>query len=321
MGCMIHKLYQQRPDLFVIFQTDEWNRASAQRIQNNFQEIANCLSYMLGMKKPLCEVQIVKENSKRFKGRYVHETHILQIEHKIAVDKLKPPYYDKGVPISSPLSHKDAFEVFIHEFRHAIQEYEKEFVHPYTPSERTKLLWYNDEHMQNTEVNMYFCGGDKYADALHCIQPVERDAYMFAATLCQQFNDVMHKAYPDDLAFIMHEDYSNFTENVEKATILFNTQMPFEAIDDVLRSLNGDIPLNTLNTIMLEKVLETQSKTKMRQISERSSQAIKQISDRFLDGVAKAFPFDLRPVHEQKQSQDISTDWNVRTDRDERGRE
>ena len=90
---------------------------------------------------------------------------------------------------------------------------------------------------------------------------------------------------------------------------VFRTTTPFRDIDDIVRKINHVKPHNALNTRMLVAVARSQLK------------GWKQRQQEWRDRRDSKFPFDMRPVHEQKQSQNINTDWNVRANRDERGRE
>lgn len=293
---MIKSLYDERPDLFTIFQSNNWERASTDTIKKNFQEMINELSRIYGASVPLCNVEIVKSNLGHFKGEYVHESHTLRLEHNLVVDKLKPPYYINGTAMHSPLTNKDAFETFIHEFRHAIQQYEKQTTYIKEPNDFTKLLLLNDEHKQNTKIKAYFKGGNMLADALYFIQPSERDAFLFASQMCQQFNGIMHSVFPEDLAFVVNDDFSNFQENVKAASQFFHTSTPFEDIDDILRHINGIEPLKPLNQEMWEAVQKTQSKSLKQQVMERFSYDATPVSNETNINVPTSKHFE--PSHE-----------------------
>ena len=307
---MIESVLNTSPELFDIFQKEIWDKkTNVQDLQDALQNIVNAWMSVCDMPMDACQVEIIQFHDDSKKGEFSHRDNKLYLEYEMVINKLGIPYYSDGVPWSNPLSNKETIETLAHEFRHAMQNYFRTHSEQCFDKEYIENVMLNTESQQNSWVNAYFHNKGEVSALLYHLQFVERDAFLFADNFCRKFNEMMRVRYPEDLSFCMHDNFSNFQENVDNAKKVFRTTTPFRDIDDIVRKINHVKPHNALNTRMLVAVARSQLK------------GWKQRQQEWRDRKDSKFPFDMRPVHEQKQSQNISTDWNVRANRDERGRE
>lgn len=259
---MIKNLIDANIELFTIFKTEEWDRCQDPNIiAKTFQLIADLLvQKYYGTDIPnLCTVKVQKLHSPSKKGEFDPETNTLYIEHELSVNKLRVPYYYNGNPVTNYTSNIDSMEVFLHELRHAMQHYER--THQISNPQVPIITAINYESGQNEFHYAYFSITNSPAhDTLYYIQPTERDAFLFAEQTVDDFINAMNQKYPEDLAFRKYKKYSPFQDAINNAIIYFDTQTPFEDIDNIVRHINGIEPSKPLNKEMWQAVQDSQKK-------------------------------------------------------------
>lgn len=258
------------------FQTNTWPFVPEDKKEQIMQFIVDYMANQMGLPS-ICKVKIKEFHDGAKKGEFDHKSKELGIERELAVNCLKPPYRKGEISFSNLLAHKEVFEILMHEFCHAIQEYAKEHPEQFCNFKYYHLLHLNHEHCQNIKLNAYFLPVDKNIQSmlLYAIQPVERDACIFADRVSREFNDKMHDLFPDDLAFHEHDSFSAFQESMDNAKRRFKTTTPFEDINDIIRHINGVDTLNPLNEIMYQAVIDTQTKSFKQQLAEFFSTIVK----------------------------------------------
>lgn len=247
-------------------QIDNWRRLSLAQKEETLQYIVDYKAHQLGLPS-ICKVVIRNLNDSSKKGIFNKKTDELIINSKLAIDCLSTPYrtIDNHV-----LANKDVFEVLMHEFEHALQKHAIEIISNHGFDMSVFKLNYHDGN--DSKLHSLFCVNKsdiELSTLLYKLQPVERDAFMFAKKECESFNQNMHNLFPNDLAFEYNDDFSMFEDSIDEAINKFQTQTPFEDIDDIIRHINGIEPLKPLNQKMWEAVQKTQTKSLMQQLSER----------------------------------------------------
>ena len=269
------------------FKMETWRSLSLSEKEKLMQWIVDYKAAQFGLPS-LCTVKIKNIKDGAHGGKFFHKTHELYIEKRLAEELLKPPYNKKH---SNVLANKETFEVLMHEFCHALQQYVIEHPELYGEHEYYQLLVMNREDKQNNKLFAYFslyCGDDpekrELSSLLYTLQLSERDAMKFADDESKDFNVIMHTFFPDDPAFHFHDSFSQFYKRVEEAKDEFNTNHPFEDIDDIIRNINGVPTLNPLNKIMCQAVIKTQSKSFGERLIESLSLSHENISDMEMNG-------------------------------------
>ena len=260
---MIKQLIKTCPELFVKFPINEWNSCKdANELTAMFQTIADSLSKLYyGENTPsFCTIEICKLNSPTKKGEFDPNTNRLLLEYELFVNKLKIPYYSQsGAPIEHYVSNKECLDVFLHEYRHAMQHYER--THETNKHFISDAALLNFEHNQNKNLNAYFrMTQSRVSDILYHLQPAERDAFIYAQSTLNDLVNEMAKLYSEDLTFKNYSSTSQFDINVKISCDVFNTQTPFEDIDDIIRHINGIEPSKPLNEEMWQAVQDSQKK-------------------------------------------------------------
>ena len=256
---MMEKLIKDNLPLFQTFTNKLWNDfTNVDDIEKTLQSIINKIAESFNFPDVSCQIKIKSFKDPKTKGLFDSKTKTLFLEHDLFVKKLKSPYYYNDRPIINTLANKECFEVLMHEFCHALQDY-------YTEQQlfdKQNILILNKERSQNKEYYAYFNINVKNPKSalLYILQPLERDAFLFADDLSNKFNNVMRVLFPHDLSFSQHDRFSDFWFNTKLAEKVFNTQTPFDDIDDIIRHINGIEPLKPLNEEMWKAVQDSQKK-------------------------------------------------------------
>lgn len=259
---MIKTIFQRNPNLLTIFETSCWNSTKdVKTIENTLSKLASEIYCEYGITSNIPNIQITRQNNRMNKGSFIVNTNTIRLSYDLFVNKLKPPYYYKQKPISNILNNKECFETFIHELRHSLQARKFDIDVSKDVEFNWEMLNYNRENGQNKDIQSVFtvCDND-LSPLLYHIQPSERDAFLFAQAICEEFRLLMNQLYPNDLAFQYPDDFSQFNESVELSKLKFHTQTPFEDVDDIIRHINGVEPTKPLNQKMWEVVQQTQLK-------------------------------------------------------------
>ena len=247
------------------FQIDAWKSLSIKEKEYTMQWIVDYMAAQIGLPS-LCNVKIEELDNTVESGFFEHNTHNLYIEKELAEDCLKPPYHTKRTPDRNHiLATKEIIETLMHEFRHAYQQYVYEHANEIEATKYWFMVCLNREHEENNLYKSYFqLNTDKgpiYLESsflLYSIQPQERDAYLFSCKASESINNKIHELFPEDESFDRHYSFCKFEDRVEDAKRLFQTDTPFEDIDDIICYINGIEPSKPLNQIMWKAVQETQ---------------------------------------------------------------
>lgn len=249
------------------FQIDRWRMLSLKEKEDVMQWIVDYKANEFGLPS-ICNIKIIELNGGRQNGEFVHKTHAINIEKELAVDLLKPPYHQKE-KIVHQLANKEIFEILMHEFAHAMQQYVVENPKIYENDEFYQKLMLNRDLGQNSDLKAYFTLSSEknfrkqqICSLLYRLQFSERQAFEFADQECKKFNETMKLLFPEDLAFAYHDSFSQFSKSIEEAKYEFNTDTPYEDIDDIIRVINYLEPLKPLNQEMWQAVIETQQQEK-----------------------------------------------------------
>lgn len=246
------------------FNSQSWFTLNESEKEPLLQWLVDYKAHQLGLPS-LCQVKLSDFKDGKVRGKFDRKTHILHMSNDLVIKSITPSV-GVGAMRHNPLSHKETYETLMHEFWHAVQQYVIENPGKYTV-EHADMLLMNIENSTNKKLrNQFIVTRNKDAILsnssylLYAIQPVERYAFMYAENETKLFNDDMHMMYPNDLAFIRYYPFSNFEKIINDAKITFNTQTPFDDVDNVIRYINGEIQKSNVNQLMLQVVEKTQKK-------------------------------------------------------------
>ena len=249
------------------FRMNDWRHMPLNKKEKLLQWIVDYKASEFGL-PPLCHVEITELSGGGNGGLYNHSTGILSIEKELAEDCLTPPYHDRSEQRYAPLASKEVFEILMHEFRHAYQHYIIDHPEIYENTEYYKVIYLNENPKCNSVLRTYFQTKDtrdkdkgEISSLLYMLQPVERDAFLFAEKESFKFNEEMANMFPNDLEFSMHYPSVSIDTQIQRACLIFRTKTPKEDIDNILRYIHGFPVEKPLNKNMYQAIKSTQRKT------------------------------------------------------------
>lgn len=246
------------------FHYDVWDKLLKTEKEKLLQWMIDYEAKQLGLPS-LCKVRIGTLNGGGEKGRFNENKNLITIEKELAIDGLMPPFHERKKQHVCLDRNRETFKVLMHEFRHSVQLYVKSHPEKYQSSNFFKILRYNTEKGQHKSFNSYFTinySNKKtlfVSNILYTIQPSERDAIMFQDKKMKEFDNIMHKLFPEKYP-VWNENDSQLIGTVNDAIDRYQIDKPFEAIDTILMFLNGEDVEHELNEIMFRDVVETQQK-------------------------------------------------------------
>lgn len=251
-----------------LFHQDVWDNLTIKEKEDLLQWVVDYEAFLLGWPS-ICSVKIEKLSGGTKIGEYDSKNNIIKIEKELAIDGLKPPYHMNNIKNYHLTRELETYGALMHEFRHAIQNYIKR--HPSRNEKYRQLMIYNSDNANAKNLKMYFninVKSQAKKDAsiiLYKIQPSERDAFMYRDKKMDEFLKEIHELFPEKYPSWSFND-SDFQQSVKEAKIRYETESPFEDIDNIIKVLNGESLELSLNEQMINDIYLTQQKTLLEKI-------------------------------------------------------
>lgn len=232
-------------------QKDNWDAmADWQEKQKALQKIVDCYAKFLGIESLGSVFVIPFDKDDDAVAKYYGDSRQIVIREDLVV-KGKMLMRGKPRDVAHPANY--VFFYLMHEVKHAIQQYELEHPEASKDLEKLKLVKCNQHHTDD-EKNTYFSrlkdpddAMYMYAHCLYTLQPTERFAWEFAYEQLEIFMTEMHKAYPDDPAFVNKTTYSSFPADLRWANENMGAFDILSDIDDIVLTMNGEYVEKRLN--------------------------------------------------------------------------